>query len=112
MSTKTKESGYLIGFLSISLLILLLLGSFLNENPRNGIVQEDIGSIFLSLYIITWGVMFLMSYYFSHKSFFFRAIIWVCNSMSYPSTPKMAIFYSFLAFIVGIVYFFEAVGFL
>ena len=56
----------------------------------------------LGLYIMAWGFMFLASYYFGHKSFFLRALVWVCEHFSYPRGRKMAFFYFALAFGLGL----------
>ncbi|MCL2523329.1 MAG: hypothetical protein FWF17_01885 [Betaproteobacteria bacterium] len=55
----------------------------------------------LGLYILAWGFMFLASYYFSHKTFFFRALIWVCEHFSCPASRKMAFFYFAIAVAIG-----------
>lgn len=47
--------------------------------------------------------MFLASYYFSHKTFFLRGLMWVCEHFSYPSGRGMAFFYFCLAFFLGTV---------
>lgn len=43
----------------------------------------------------------LASYYYSHKSFFLRALIWICEHFSRPSGRWMAFFYFFLGAFMG-----------
>jgi len=50
---------------------------------------------------MAWGVMFLASYFFEHKTFFFRALIWVCENFSRPPGRGMAFFYAALGFGLG-----------
>ena len=72
------------------------------EGQRPGRLQPGPGAVFLGLYIFDWGVMFLLSYYFSRKSFFFRALMWVCEHASSPKGRKMAFFYFALACGLGV----------
>lgn len=45
--------------------------------------------------------MFLVSYFYSHKTFFFRGLIWVCEHWSSPKGRGMAFFYAALALLLG-----------
>ena len=95
-----NETGLALGLSLIGILVALLIAA-LAFGVRPGPIQAGPSSILLGLYIMVWGVMFLASYYFSHKSFFFRALIWVCEKASHPRSRKMAFFYFALAIIVG-----------
>lgn len=54
----------------------------------------------LGLNIVAWGVVFLLSYYFSHRSFVFRGFIWFCRQFSAPSGRRMALaWFAFLVFV-------------
>jgi hypothetical protein len=83
------------------LVLVALLVAALKTQPPHGEPQSPISSIALGLYIIAWGCMFLASYYFSHKAFFFRGLIWVCEHFSRPRSRKMAFFYFALATALG-----------
>ena len=48
-----------------------------------------------------WGLLFLAAYFFSHKTFFFRGLIWVCERFSHPRGRGMAFLYFALAFALG-----------
>ena len=50
---------------------------------------------------MAWGAMFLASYFYSHKTFFFRGLIWVCEHWSSPKGRGMAFFYAALALGLG-----------
>ena len=95
-----KEAGLALSFVLILVLVVLLV-AVLRTLPDHGEPQTPIGSIALGLYIIAWGCMFLASYYFSHKAFFLRGLIWVCEHFSRPRSRKMAFFYFALATALG-----------
>jgi hypothetical protein len=57
--------------------------------------------VFMGLFMMAWGLMFLASYWFSHKSAFLRGLTIFCEKLSYPSTRKMAFFYFAVAFVLG-----------
>jgi len=45
--------------------------------------------------------MFLASYFYSYKTFFFRGLLWFCEHLSFPASRKMAFFYFALALFIG-----------
>ena len=95
-----NEPGILLGMTLIAFLCVLLVGAlYFGFEP--GPIRPGIGSVLLGLYIMAWGVMFLASYYFSHKTFFLRGLIWLCEHLSAPAGRKMAFFYFALAFFLG-----------
>jgi len=99
-SVAPNEPGYGLSAALIALLIILLVAYF----SVGGAVEHmgpGRGTVLLGVYIMAWGFMFLASYYFSHKSFFLRGLIWVCEHWSRPSGRKMAFFYFALAVLAG-----------
>jgi hypothetical protein len=60
------------------------------------------GDIMMGLYLIGIGTMFLASYYWSHKTFVFRGLIWICEHFSHPPGRKMAFFYFALCLLLGV----------
>ena len=96
----SPEPGYLLGFALIGLLVVLLIAALL-AGVETGPVRPGPGTVLLGLYVMAWGLMFIASYFYSHKSFFFRALIWVCERFSFPASRKMALFYFALAFVLG-----------
>lgn len=97
---KKDEPGYVLGLSLIGILIALLF-SVLATDIEPGPLKPGVGSVLLGLYVMAWGFMFLFSYYYSHKTFFLRALIWLCENMSAPKGRRMAFFYFALAFILG-----------
>jgi hypothetical protein len=97
---EADEPGYALGGGIITLLVGMLASAFVLDDsfgpPRAGPSEVITG-----LYLITWGVLFLASYYFSHKSFFFRGLIWVCEHLSVPRGRWMAFVYFVLATSLG-----------
>jgi hypothetical protein len=95
-----NERGLALGItLIITLVILGSLPSFFGF--ENGPLKEGTGTILTGIYIQFWGILYLLSYYYSHKCFFFRWLIWTCENISTPQGRKMAFFYFLLAFGLG-----------
>ena len=76
-------------------------GQVLQVDIEPGPIRPGAGSVLLGLYVLAWGFMFLASYFFSHKTFFFRGLIWVCEHLSFPASRKMAFFYFVLTLFIG-----------
>lgn len=90
-----QERGGVLGYSLIGLLALLTVAAL--------IARPEIKNVVMGVYLMVWGFMFLASYYFSHKTFFLRGLLWFCLKMACPSTPKMAFFYAFMGIAMGAV---------
>ena len=101
-----NEPGYVLGGVLLAVLILPQLFGFVSfvSDPRS---FRPFGQTFLSLYIALVGVIFLASYYFSHKSFLLRWFAWLCEKGSFPASRKMAFFYFALCVFLSIGSFFS-----
>jgi len=97
-----NEPGVALGVLLIALLAGLLI-SVLATGFHTGPLRPGTNTVLLGIYIMAWGSMFLASYFFSHKTFFLRALIWVCEHWSHPKGRGMAFFYAALALLLGFV---------
>ena len=95
-----KEPGLFLGLSLIALLVLSGVAPFI-AGIEFGPVEPGLGSVLMGIYKMTWGAMFLASYVLSHKTFFFRGLLWVCEHLSSPGNRKMAFFYSALALGLG-----------
>ena len=95
-----NESGVALGIGLIAVLLVLLVATL-----ASGLEARPVGpgpsSIFLGLYLLAWGAMFLASYFYSHKTFFLRGLIWICEHWSSPKGRGMAFFYAALATFLG-----------
>jgi hypothetical protein len=92
-----NEKGWGLGITIIGVIIvLMILPSFYGFEI--GPVKKGPASVLVGIYLQFWGLLFLLSYYYSHKSFFFRGLMWICENFSYPKGRKMAFFYFALAF--------------
>jgi hypothetical protein len=80
----------------IGLYALLQFAALAAGVPR-GALKPGMGTVLVGLSLIVLGCTFLASYYYSHKAFLFRALLWVCEHASYPKGRGMAFFYFFLA---------------
>jgi hypothetical protein len=94
------EPGIALGVVLIAVLVVLMIVPWVMD-VKSGPITPGIGTTLSGLYGIAWGTMFLLSYYFNHKTFFFRALIWVCENWSQPKSRKMAFFYAALGIGLG-----------
>jgi hypothetical protein len=64
--------------------------------------KKAAASVWLGLYIIYLGVLFLLSYFFSRKSYVLGGLMWVCENFSRPRSRHMAFFYFALGLALGL----------
>ena len=95
-----NKPGIGLGVFVIMILVTLCALPFF-FGVETGPIKRGPGSILIAIYIQSWGVVFLLSYFYSHKTFFFRAVIWVCENFSFPKGKFMALLYSLLFFGLG-----------
>lgn len=101
MNVSTKnEKGTALGIILISILVVLGILPFF-YGFETGPMKQGKSTVVLGVYLQTWGLMFLFSYFFSHKTFFLRWLIWLCENFSSPKGRYMAFFYFVLAFGMG-----------
>jgi hypothetical protein len=98
---------FLIGLLVIPMIAASAFGLNMNRPDKPGIDAVVAGTIGMM-----WGAMFLLSYFFSRKTFFFRALIWFCEHGSSPNNRKMAFFYAALCAGLGAMTFLVGIGWL
>jgi hypothetical protein len=100
--SKPKEPGIALGVALIALLAgLLSISVIASDGVKPGTMRDGVYAVTTGVYLMAWGAMFVASYYFDHKTFFFRALIWVCVHMSRPKGRGMAFFYAALCFALG-----------
>lgn len=100
LSERPPEPGVVLGVSLIAILVALLVGALV-AGVQSGPIEPGLGSVLLGSYIVAWGLMFLLAYFFHHKTFFLRALIWVCEHASRPPGRFMAFFYAALAIGLG-----------
>lgn len=84
-------------FISLAAVLLLLawpsgVASVAREKPP----------VFLGVYVIYLGVLFLLSYFLSDASYVLALLRWVCEHFSHPRGRHMALFYFALSLVLGI----------
>lgn len=109
IKSKPNERGLLLGIICISILLGLVIIFGIFESKFES-TKWNISDIFGSFYFLTLGLMFLASYFYENKSFFFRALIWVCLHLSVPAKREMAIGYFLLAVFLSVFSFLHGVG--
>ena len=99
-SSNPKESGITLGVALIALMVALVAAG-VTSGLKPGPLRPGWPTFITGVSMMAWGAMFLGSYYFDHKTFFFRALIWVCEHLSRPKGRRMALFYAALGFGLG-----------
>jgi hypothetical protein len=64
--------------------------------------RQGVPSVFLGFYVIYLGVLFLLSYFYSHASYVLGALMWTCEHFSHPRGRFMALFYFGLSLVLGV----------
>jgi hypothetical protein len=95
-----NEKGLTLGVSIITVLAILMIAS-LSFDYEPGQFKKGHSAIMGGICFQFWGVLFLLSYYFSHKTFFLRGLIWICRNFSSPRDSRMAFFYFVLFFGLG-----------
>jgi hypothetical protein len=75
-------------------------------------LTKGAASVWMGLYIIYLGVLFLLSYFFQRKSYVLSVLMWICENFSSPRSRHMALFYSALSFAMGLLALFVGFGIL
>ncbi len=88
------EPGYGLGITLLALLAAPLLYGLATPATASPIAG--------GLFFLLLALVFLLSYFQSHKSFLFRWFEWFCEHGSFPASRKMAFFYFFFALFVGV----------
>ena len=106
-----NEKGLKLGIaIILILLIAMILPFFTGFSP--GPMEKGPSSIVNGFGMQFIGVLFLLSYFFSHKTFVLRGFIWLCENFSWPKSRKMAFFYFSLFFGLGSISLISGLGFL
>ena len=92
-ASEADESGYLLSAVLIGVLAGLLWAVLVAEQ-RTGHLDRGEAAVWLGAYVMAWGAMLALSYWWAHKSFFLRGLMWLCEHGSRPSGRKMAWFYA------------------
>jgi hypothetical protein len=74
VADQTPEQGRLLGVALLGLVLALFVASLTDLEP--GPLKPGLGATCLGLYMMLLGAMALAAYYYPHKTFLFRWIIW------------------------------------
>ena len=100
--TRTEE-GWL---LSIALVTLYFFIGFVADAlglKTARTIRSGPGEVIAAFSIYYLGILFLLSYFYEHKCFLFRWLIWICVNFSHPREygRKMAFIYFGLSLVIG-----------
>ena len=93
-----NEKGVITG---IALFCPLLIIGYIKSGYVDGNIIKQ---VLLQLQVLYVGFLFLLSYYFSHKTFLLRGLMWICENISSPRSRKMAFFYFGFCFLASVVF--------
>ena len=96
--------------LGLGIFIIAILIFFLFFDTGLGPFGNNISTLLTGIYLQIWGILFLLSYYYSHKTFFLRGLIWICENFTFPRSRMMAFFYFILLFGIGTIAVLYGVG--
>ena len=105
------EPGYALSALLIGVLAVLLVASMV-AGPRLSHLVPGVADALGGVFLIALGAMFALSYRWSHKAFFLRALMWLCEHGSRPAGRFMAWFYAALCAFLGSMGIAKALGWL
>ena len=98
---RPKEQGLVLGVLLLAVLIVPQIVAVVTAGWTSGTLAKGSQMILQGLHMQYFGVLFLLSYFFDSKCFFFRWLIWVCEHLTMPRSRRMAFFYFALGFGLG-----------
>jgi len=99
---ESKKSPDKLGFALIGLLAIFVVAAWVSGMPIGKPTEPMIGPVFMGLFLVSLGVMFLASYFYSDRSFFLRWLF--VFSLGFPGakSAKMAFFWSFVSLLCGV----------
>ena len=95
-ATPKSEPGHLLSWSLIGVLVLLMWATFA-AGLKSGSLGPGLGTVLLGLYLLTWGLCFFASYYYSHKSFFLRALMWYSEHTGRGSRRMSFVYFALCA---------------
>src|SRR5713101_114541 len=121
-TTITNERGALLGWSLLGTLVLLQVAALIAGLPRAGEPKEwSIGLFFISAMFLLLGPLFVVAYYYPHKTFFFRWLLWLSERLMrliwYAAPERFRVttrthsfFFAFLFTFGGLVSLLQALG--
>lgn len=99
---KSMKRNVIFDIVIVTVAVSLLTLTLVFKPQIGAPLKQGVAAIWLGIYIIYLGVLFLMSYFFSGKSAVLSALMWLCESFSRPRSRHMALFYFVLCLAVGV----------
>ena len=108
---KSSTGPDVLGLTLIAILLALLISAWVLGMSTERPAPSGPGPVFMGLFLLALGFMFLASYFYAARSFFLR---WLLRfAMGFPGIPsrKMAFFFSFLCVLTGLGAIADGLGF-
>lgn len=104
------RSGVALGIALIGALAALLIAAWGFGMSTERPPPSGLGPVFMGLFLVALGFMFLASYFFSGKTFFLRWLLDFASGFPSLRTPKMAFFFFLLSVFCGVVAIMDGLG--
>jgi hypothetical protein len=83
------------------LVLLGLVGGAWASGLSLGPVMPGQATVLLALYVMGWGVLFLLSYYFPNRSYLLKVLMWCCEHGRGLQGPWTAVLWGVFAILLG-----------
>jgi len=100
-----------LGLILIAILLVLLVSAWVLGMSTEKPAPSGPGPVFMGLFLIALGLMFLASYFYAAKSFFLRWLLRFATGFPGMPSPKMTFLFSLLCVISGIGAIADGLGF-
>jgi hypothetical protein len=80
----------------------LLVGALKDGVKLGGPIQQGTSSVLTGLYILSWGALWIASYYFPGRSYLLKGLMWCCENGGSLRGAWTALLWGALALTLGI----------
>lgn len=98
---RQRQPSLLFDFLIVAVAATLVLVSHRLGLVAGQSAAKGFGAVFGGVYLVYLGLLFLLSYYFSHACHVFTFLRFICETCSRPAGRQMAFFYFGLCLLLG-----------
>ena len=108
---KSSTGPDVLGLALIAILVVLLVSAWVLGMSTEKPAPSGPGPVFMGLFLLALGLMFLASYFYAEKSFFLRWLLRFATGFPGMPSPKMAFFFSLLSMLTGLGAIADGLGF-
>jgi uncharacterized membrane protein HdeD (DUF308 family) len=108
--THQIEDGTVLGWACIILLAALQAGALVAGFPVPAEPQTGLAILLIGVMFVALGAMLLASYYYPHKSFFFRWLMRIVERSAWPASRKWVFAWVVVSLVGGTIAIFRGLG--